>query len=158
MNSTLSLPYQRLAALGLSLPPVPTPIGRFVNTVEVGPLLYLSGQGPLDAEGHLHTGKVGRDVSVAAAYEHARLTGLNLLSVLHGAVGDLGRVQRIVKLLGFVNAVEDFTEHPAVINGCSDLLCEVFGNIGFHARSAIGVGSLPNNISVEVEAIFQCAP
>ena len=112
---------------------------------------------PVRVEGltHLHTGKVGRDVSVAAAYEHARLTGLNLLSVLHGAVGDLGRVQRIVKLLGFVNAVEDFTEHPAVINGCSDLLVEVLADKGHHARSAVGMSSLPFNIPVEIEVIVE---
>lgn len=151
-------PYERLAALGLTLPTAPSPIGHFVNAVESERLVYISGQGPLTADGHLYTGKVGRDVTLEAAYAHARLTGLNLIGVLHAAIGDLARVKRVVKLLGFVNATETFTQHPAVINGCSDLLCEVFGAIGPHARSAIGVASLPNNISVEVEAIIECAP
>ncbi len=158
MNTTVTTPYDRLAALGLELPGVPPPVGRFVTFVDTGPFLYLSGQGPRQADGHLFRGKVGRDVTIAAAYEHARLTGLNLLSVIDAALGDLARVTRIVKLLGFVNAVPDFAEHPAVINGCSDLFCDVFGDIGSHARSAIGVGSLPGNISVEVEAVVQYRP
>lgn len=155
---TSSTPYQRLEALGLRLPEAPPPVGRFVTFVESGRLVFLSGQGPREADGRLHCGKVGRDVTQVAAYEHARLTGLNLLGVLHAAVGDLGRVTRIVKLLGFVNAVPEFGEHPAVINGCSDLFCDVFGDIGAHARSAIGVGSLPGNITVEVEAVVEVRP
>lgn len=158
MTITTTTPYERLAALGLELPAVPPPIGRFVTFVEAGPLLYLSGQGPRQPDGAMMQGKVGRDVTVAAAYEHARLTGLNLLAVLDAALGDLSRVRRIVKLLGFVNAVPEFGEHPAVINGCSDLFNDVFGDIGSHARSAIGVGSLPGNISVEVEAVVEYRP
>jgi len=158
MTATSPTPYQRLSALGLTLPGVPPPVGRFVTFVEQGPLLFLSGQGPRQADGQMMSGKVGRDVSVAAAYEHARLTGLNLLSVIDAALGDLARVSRIVKLLGFVNAVPEFADHPAVINGCSDLFCDVFGDIGSHARSAIGVGSLPGNISVEVEAVVAYRP
>lgn len=148
-------PYERLSALGLTLPTPPAPIANFVTFVEASGLMFLSGQGPLDADGRLHIGKVGADVSVDAAYAHARLTGLNLLTVMHAALGDLGRVKRVVKLLGFVNAVPDFGDHPKVINGCSDLFAEVFGPMGAHARSAIGVGSLPNNISVEIEAIVE---
>lgn len=146
-------PYQRLQALGINLPPPPPPIANFVTHVREGNILYLSGQGPREVDGHLHAGKVGADVDVESAYEHARLTGINLLAVMHDALGDLGRVKRIVKLLGMVNAVPDFADHPRVINGCSDLLMDVFGKAGSHARSAVGFGSLPGNITVEIEAI-----
>lgn len=148
-------PYDRLRALGLDLVTPPTPIGNFRNFVRCGSLLFISGQGPLEADGTLHKGKVGRDVDVATAYQHARLTGLNLLSVVSEGIGDLGQVKQIVKLLGFVNAIPEFADHPKVINGCSDLFVDVFGDIGIHARSAIGVGSLPNNITVEIEAIVE---
>jgi enamine deaminase RidA (YjgF/YER057c/UK114 family) len=150
---TALTPYQRLAALGLRLPQAPEPIGNFTTHVREGSLIYLSGQGPTHADGRLHAGKVGAGVSVAEAYEHARLTGLNLLAVLHGALGDLGRVRRVVKLLGMVNAAPDFADHPAVINGCSDLFIAVFGEAGRHARSAVGFGSLPRQITVEIEAV-----
>ncbi|OCP05818.1 hypothetical protein BC374_04925 [Ensifer sp. LC13] len=146
-------PYQRLQALGIDLPPAPPPIANFVTHVQEGNILYLSGQGPREVDGHLHAGKVGADVDVESAYGHARLTGINLLAVMHDALGDLGRVKRIVKLLGMVNAVPDFEEHPRVINGCSDLMVDVFGAAGQHARSAVGFGSLPGNITVEIEAI-----
>ncbi len=146
---------QQLESLGLQLLPVPRPIGNFRNFVRTGSLVFISGQGPREADGSMHYGKVGRDVAVADAYEHARLTGLNVLSVLADAVGDLSRVAQVVKLLGLVNATDDFANHPDVINGCSDLLTSVFGEIGQHARSAIGVASLPNNITVEIEAIFE---
>ena len=144
-----------LETLGLHLLPVPKPIGNFRNYIRTGSLIFISGQGPREADGTLHKGKVGADVSSAEAYEHARLTGLNLLSVLADAIGDLGQVSQVVKLLGLVNATDSFTSHPDVINGCSDLLTAVFGEIGQHARSAIGVASLPNNITVEIEAIFE---
>jgi len=111
--------------------------------------------GVREADGRLHTGKVGRDVGLEAAYAHARLTGLNLLSVLHAATGDLDRVKRIVKLLGMVNGDPDFADHPKVINGCSDLFVEVFGARGQHARSAVGMGSLPMGIPVEIECIVE---
>lgn len=146
-------PYGRLAALGIQLPPPPPPIANFVTHVVEGRLLYLSGQGPREADGRLHTGKVGVDVCVDEAYGHARLTGVNLISVMQEALGDLGRVRRIVKLLGMVNAEPDFADHPAIINGCSDLLIDVFGEAGRHARSAVGFGSLPGRITVEIEAI-----
>ena len=144
-----------LESLGLELLPVPKPIGNFRNFVRTGSLIFISGQGPREADGSMHQGKVGRDVAPADAYRHAQLTGLNVLSVLADAVGDLGRVSQVVKLLGLVNATDDFTGHPDVINGCSDLFTRVFGEIGQHARSAIGVASLPNNFTVEIEAIFE---
>lgn len=147
-------PYDRLAALGLALPPVPEPIGNFANFVREGSLIFLSGQGPTYSNGDYHSGKVGADVSTEDAYAHARLTGLNLLSVLNGAVGDLSKVRRIVKILGMVNADPGFEDHPAVINGCSDLFMNVFGDeVGRHARSAVGFGSLPRQITVEIEAV-----
>lgn len=151
--------HDQIAALDLELPPTPAPIGTFRNVLQVGDLLYVSGQGPLDRNGRLHKGKVGRDVSVEAACEHARLTGLNILSVLSAHLGgDLSRVKRFIKLQGFVNATEDFADHPRVINGCSDLLVKLFGERGVHARTSIGVASLPNNITVEVEAIVEILP
>jgi enamine deaminase RidA (YjgF/YER057c/UK114 family) len=145
----------RLESLGLKLLPIPSPIGNFRNFVRTGSLIFISGQGPREADGTLHRGKVGVDVTTGDAYEHAKLTGLNILSVLADAVGDLGKVSQVVKLLGLVNAADNFASHPEVINGCSDLFTAVFGEIGQHARSAIGVSSLPNNITVEIEAIFE---
>ena len=151
--------YQRLAQMGLTLHKPPSPIGNFVNHTRIGNLMYLSGQGPSTSEGILHTGKVGLDVTAEQAYAHARLTGINLISVLHEELNDLNRVVKIVKLLGMVNASPDFSAHPSVINGCSDLMVEVFGpRIGMHARSAVGMGSLPNNITVEIEAIIEIQP
>ncbi|MCP8938306.1 RidA family protein [Alsobacter sp. SYSU M60028] len=153
----MTTPAERLKSLGIVLPTPPTPIANFVTHVEASGLLFLSGQGPREADGRMNTGKVGREVSVEDAYRHARLTGVNLLAVMQAALGDLGRVKRVVKLLGMVNAVPDFTDHPKVINGCSDLMVEVFGDAGRHARSAVGFGSLPGNITVEIEAIVQIA-
>jgi len=146
-------PYQRLERLGLTLPPAPEPIGNFTTFVREGSLIFLSGQGPTHPDGRMHTGKVGAGVTLPEAYEHARLTGLNLIAVLQAALGDLAKVRRIVKLLGMVNAAPDFEDHPAVINGCSDLFIEVFGEAGRHARSAVGFGSLPRQITVEIEAV-----
>ena len=148
-------PYDRLRQLGLELPTPATPVANYVPFVLVGGFLYLSGQGPRRADGSQCTGKVGSDVSVEVAYQHAQLTGLNLLAVAHLALGDLARVRQVVKVLGMVNAIPTFGEHPKVINGCSDLFVNVLGEAGRHARSAVGMGSLPNNISVEIEAILQ---
>jgi enamine deaminase RidA (YjgF/YER057c/UK114 family) len=146
-------PYARLRELGIILPPPPPPVGNFVPAVEEGSLLFLSGQGPVQ-QGRRYTGKVGGTVTLEEAYLHARIAGINLLAVMHAALGSLARVRRIVKLFGMVNATQDFANHPAVINGCSDLLVAVFGNeIGRHARSAVGVSSLPGQISVEIELI-----
>lgn len=150
-------PYDRLKQLGLELMTPAEPVANYVPFVLADGFLYLSGQGPRRADGVKHSGKVGADVSVEDAYAHARLTGLNLLSVAHAALGDLGRVRRVVKVFGMVNAVPGFVDHPKVINGCSDLFVGVFADAGRHARSAVGMGSLPGNISVEIEAIFQVA-
>nr|WP_245419722.1 RidA family protein [Phyllobacterium salinisoli] len=152
-DANQSSPYERLSSLGITLPAAPPPIANFVTHVQEGNILYLSGQGPREENGLLYSGKVGIDVSTEEAYGHARLTGINLLAVMHAALGDLGRVKRVVKLLGMVNAAPDFEDHPNVINGCSDLFMEVFGEAGQHARSAVGFGSLPGNITVEIEAI-----
>lgn len=158
MAEPLDTPDQRIAALGLVVPAPPAPIGNFCNHVVCGSQLFISGQGPVTSDGTLFTGKVGLDVSVPEAYGHARLVGLNLIAVMQHVLGDLARVARVVKLLGFVNAAAEFAEHPRVVNGCSDLLREVFGEAGLHARSAIGVASLPSNITVEVEAIVEIRP
>ena len=147
-------PADRLAALGLSLPPLPKPVANFLPLVRQGELLFLSGQGPVAPDGVRHTGKVGDGVTLEEAYAHARLTGLNLLAVLEAELGSLSRVRKIVKILGMVNAAPDFVAHPMVINGCSDLMVAVFGDeIGRHARSAVGMGSLPGQITVEIEMI-----
>ncbi len=148
-------PYDRIKELGLELPTPATPMANYVPFVLVNGFLYLSGQGPRRADGSMCTGKVGSEVSVAEAYTHAQLTGLNLLAVAHLALGDLARVRHVVKVLGMVNAIPTFGEHPKVINGCSDLFVNVLGDAGRHARSAVGMGSLPGNISVEIEAILQ---
>jgi enamine deaminase RidA (YjgF/YER057c/UK114 family) len=148
-------PYKRLQQLGLTLPTPVTPVANYVPYVLANGFLYLSGQGPRRADGSTPSGKVGDDVSVEEAYAHARLTGLNLLAVAHAALGDLGRIRRVVKVLGMVNATPTFGEHPKVINGCSDLFVDVFGEAGRHARSAVGMGSLPRNMTVEIEVIFQ---
>jgi enamine deaminase RidA (YjgF/YER057c/UK114 family) len=144
---------RRLAELGLVLPPPVKPVANYVPFVRHGTTIYLSGQGPRRPEGGMHTGKVGGDVSVDVAYGHARIVALQLLAVLREAAGGLDRVSRIVKVLGMVNAVPEFAQHPRVINGCSDLLVEVLGDRGRHARSAVGMGSLPDNITVEIELI-----
>ena len=144
----------RLKELGIVLPSVPTPVANYVPFRLVGNLLYLSGQGPRDEKGASLTGKVGKDVTVDEGYRRARLIGLGLLAAARHALGSLDRVDYVVKLLGMVNAVPEFTDQPKVINGCSDLLVEVFGDAGRHARSAVGMGSLPGQISVEIEAIL----
>jgi enamine deaminase RidA (YjgF/YER057c/UK114 family) len=145
----------RLRELGIALPPVPTPVANYVPAVLTGNLLYLSGQGPRNPAGGFHTGVVGAEVSAEEACRHARIVGLQLLAAARSALGDLDRVSRVVKLLGMVNAAPGFKRHPAVINGCSDLLVEVFGDAGRHARSAVGMGSLPENLTVEIEAIME---
>ena len=149
---------ERLASTGIPVAP-PAPIGTFANALLVDNLLYVSGQGPVEIDGSLHTGKVGRDVSVEEAYAHARLVGMNILSAVQAELGGWARFRRVVKVLGMVNAVDTFCDHPAVINGCSDLFMQVFGPAaGRHARSSFGVASLPRQITVEVEAVFLVHP
>ncbi|HEY8598967.1 MAG TPA: RidA family protein [Thermomicrobiales bacterium] len=145
----------RLEELGITLPAVGAPMGSYVHAVQTGNLLYLAGKGPHSAEGSMPKGKVGQDVSTDEAYVHARSVGLTLIAVLKETLGDLDRVKQVVKVLGMVNATPDFGDQPRVINGCSDLFGEVFGDAGKHARSAVGMGSLPNGITVEIEAIVE---
>jgi enamine deaminase RidA (YjgF/YER057c/UK114 family) len=144
----------RLRELGIVLPKVPTPVANYVPYRLAGNLLFLSGQGPRDDNGNNLTGKVGSEVSVEEAYKRARRIGLGLLAATRQALGSLDRVEAVLKVLGMVNAVPDFKDHPKVINGCSDLFVEVLGEAGKHARSAVGMGSLPNQISVEIEAVL----
>ena len=142
----------RMKELGVVLPPLSAPVGNYVQAVQTGNLVFLAGKGP----GKLR-GKVGRDLSVEEGYQAARACGLMLLAALADHLGSLDRVTRVVKVLGMVNADPEFGEHPKVINGCSDLMVEVFGDKGRHARSAVGMGSLPAQIPVEIEAIFEVA-
>jgi enamine deaminase RidA (YjgF/YER057c/UK114 family) len=148
----------RLKQLGLVLPNVPSPVANYVPFRLAGNLLFLSGQGPRDDKGNALTGKVGADVTVEEAYRRARSIGLQLLSTTRQALGSLDRVEAVLKVLGMVNAVPEFKDHPKVINGCSDLFVEVLGEAGRHARSAVGMGSLPHQISVEIEAILAVKP
>jgi enamine deaminase RidA (YjgF/YER057c/UK114 family) len=144
----------RLKQLGIVLPKVPTPVANYVPFRLVGSLLYLSGQGPRDEKGGLMSGKVDSEVSVDEGYRRARIVGLGLLAATREALGSLDRVEAVVKLLGMVNSVPTFGDQPKVINGCSDLFVEVFGDAGRHARSAVGMVALPGQISVEIEAIL----
>ena len=149
-------PEQKLKQLGIDLGAVSAPVASYVNAVRTGNLLFLAGKGPRpDASGARPKGKVGREYTTEQAYQHARTVGLDLLAVMRAELGSLDRVKRVVKVLGMVNAVPEFTEHPKVINGCSDLFVEVFGEAGRHARSAVGMGSLPMGIPVEIEAIVE---
>ncbi len=146
---------QRVKELGLELPAVTPPVATYVNAARTGNLLFLSGKVPVTADGQMLKGKVGADVSTEEAARHARLGGLHLIAVMRHELGSLDKVKRVVKLLGMVNAVPDFTDQPKVINGCSDLMVEVFGDKGRHARSAVGVGSLPLGVTVEIEVIVE---
>ena len=148
----------RLKKLGLVLPRLQQPTANYLPYRLVGNLLFLSGQGPRDENGRALTGKLGADVSLDEGYRRARLIGLGLLAAMRDALGSLDRVEFIVKLLGMVNATPEFNDSPKVINGCSDLLVEVFGDAGRHARSAVGNVMLPNQISVEIEAIVAVKP
>lgn len=146
-------PEQRLQQLGLVLPAVTAPRGNFDAYVLDGNTLYLSGKGAPAREDMATVPKVGREISATEARDHAREVGLHLIATMKAALGDLSRVRRVVKVLGMVNATPNFMQHTEVINGCSDLLVEVFGDAGRHARSAVGVGSLPRGFAVEIEAV-----
>ena len=148
----------RLKELGIVLPSLGTPVANYLPYRLAGNILYLAGQGPRDESGKQLTGKLGKDISVEEGYRRARLVGLGLLAATRDALGSLARVDYIVKLLGMVNAVPDFNDSPKVINGCSDLFVEVFGDAGRHARSAVGNVMLPNQISVEIEGIVAVKP
>lgn len=157
-NNQQSDVEQRLTELGIELPKVSPPVANYVNAVQTGNLLFLAGKGPRKPDGSYITGKVGINLSLEQAQEAARLTAINQLAVLKAELGDLDRVNRIVKVTGMVNAVDDFGNQPEVINGFSDLMVEVFGEKGKHARAAVGMGSLPRNIAVEIEMVVEIEP
>ena len=149
-------PEKKLAELGITLPGASSPVANYVGAVRTGNLLFLAGCGPAKGpDGKSPKGQVGTDLTVEEGYEAARLVGINLLARLKEELGELSRVKRVVKLLSMVNAASGFTETPAVANGCSDLLVEVFGEKGRHARSAVGMSALPMNIPVEIEMIAE---
>jgi enamine deaminase RidA (YjgF/YER057c/UK114 family) len=149
-------PESRLKALGLDLPPAPRPVAVYKPLIIVGTMAYVSGHGPLKPDRSLMTGRVGSEVDAEFGKSAARQTGLAILATLRAQLGSLDRVRRVVKMLGMVNCAPDFCDHPAVVNGCSELFRDVFGeDNGVGARSAVGMGSLPGNISVEIEAIFE---
>ncbi len=146
----------RIKELNLELPPAPKPVGVYKPLVITGRFAYVSGHGPLKADRTLITGRVGADLDLAAGKLAARQVGLAILATLRAQLGNLDRVQRLIKLLGMVNSTPEFRDHPAVINGCSELFADLWGpDHGVGARSAVGMGSLPGNIAVEIEAIFE---
>lgn len=146
---------ERIGELGIELGEPYMPVANYVSSVRSGNLVFMSGAGPQMSDGEYITGKVGSDLTVEEGYEAARLTGIVLLSALKDQIGDLNKVERIIKVKGMVNADPSFTQHPAVINGISDLMVEIFGERGKHARAAVGMGSLPMNIACEIEMIVQ---
>ncbi|MEL6254338.1 MAG: RidA family protein [Bacteroidota bacterium] len=148
-------PEAKLKELGIELSTPGVPVANYVNAVQTGNLLFLAGKGPSKPEGGYVTGKVGQDITVEEGYEAARLTAISQLSVLKAELGNLNRVKRIVKVLGMVNCGPEFGNQPEVINGFSDLMVEVFGERGKHARAAVGMNSLPRNTSVEIEMIVE---
>ncbi len=149
-------PEAKLKELGIVLPAVGKPIANYVKWVRTGNLVFLSGHGPEDkTRGGYITGKLGKDLSIEEGYAAARLTGVSLLASLKEAVGDLSKVKRIVKVLGMVNGTDSFADQPKVINGFSDLMVAVFGDAGKHARSAVGMASLPMNMAVEIEMVVE---
>ncbi|MBO0931570.1 RidA family protein [Fibrella aquatilis] len=152
----MNTPDENFAAMNLQLPPAPTPKGVYKPSLIVGNFIYVSGHGPYLPDDSLMTGRVGSEVDLAFGNAAAKQTGLAILATLTAALGSLNRVKRVVKILGMVNAVPEFGEHPKVINGCSDLFAQIWGTEnGIGVRSAVGMGSLPGNISVEIEAMFE---
>jgi len=155
----MTVAENRLAELRIELPDAPTPVANYVPAVRTGNLLYLSGSGPAPGpDGTVARGKLGADLTVEQGYDVARLVGLNLIARLKAELGDLDRVKRVVKLLAMVNSSPDFNQPPAVANGCSDLLVNVFGDKGRHARSAVGMATLPGDIPVEIEMVVEVEP
>lgn len=147
---------EKVKELNLELPPAPKPVAVYKTLVTVGNLAFVSGHGPLRADKSLIKGRVGRDLDLNAGKAAARQVGLAILATLRSELGSLNRVKRVIKILGMVNCTDDFEQHPAVINGCSELFAEVFGQEnGIGSRSAVGMGSLPGNIAVEIEATFE---
>lgn len=148
---------EKITKMEITLTTPPPPVANYVNSVRSGNLVFMAGKGPTKPEGGYIQGKLGDDLSIDDGYEAARLAGISQLSALKAEIGDLNKVVRIVKVTGMVNATETFTNQPEVINGFSDLMVEVFGDRGKHARAAVGMGSLPRNIAVEVEMIVEVA-
>lgn len=148
-------PEQKLKEKGIVLTIPSNPVANYVNAVRTGNLLFLAGKGPTRNDGTQIRGKVGKDLTIEQGYEAGRVVAINHLAVLKATLGDLKKVKRVVKVLGMVNCESNFTEHPKVINGYSDLMVEIFGEKGKHARSAVGMGSLPNDIAVEVEVVVE---
>jgi enamine deaminase RidA (YjgF/YER057c/UK114 family) len=146
---------EKINSLGINLPEIGSPMGNFLPCIRTGNLLYISGQIPFDSSGKPVTGVVGDNVSSEEAYKYARLAGLYILSVAQAYLNSLDRIRKIVKINGYVNCIVGFTDQPAVINGCSDLFVELWGDNGKHARAAIGVSGLPAGVPVEIEAIFE---
>jgi enamine deaminase RidA (YjgF/YER057c/UK114 family) len=146
---------EKLTEMGLTLPPPADPVGAYIGAVQVGNLLFVSGHGPRRYGDVITNGKVGKDLNLEQAYETARSVMLNVLGTVKSTIGDLDRVERIVKLLGMVNCAPGFNQTPAVINGASDLLIALYGENGRHARSAVGMAELPNDIAVEIEMIVR---
>ncbi|HEX8061306.1 MAG TPA: RidA family protein [Cyclobacteriaceae bacterium] len=146
---------KKLRDLGITLTEPSKPVANYVKAVRTGNLIYLAGHAPVKADGSYVTGKVGLDLTVEQGYEAAKLTAISLLSTLKAELGDLNKVKRVIKVLGMVNCHSDFADHPKVINGCSDLLVAVFGDKGKHARSSVGMNSLPLNTSVEIEMVVE---
>lgn len=151
-------PEENLKKLGIELPETSKPIANYVSIVQTGNLLFLAGKGPSLPNGKYITGKIGTDLTIEDGYQAARLTGLHQLASLKSYLGSLNKVKRIVKVLGMVNCKEDFIAHPQVINGFSDLMVEIFGDLGKHARSSVGMCSLPSNMAVEIEMIIELYP
>jgi enamine deaminase RidA (YjgF/YER057c/UK114 family) len=148
-------PEEKLIQMGITLPPAPNPAANYVNAVRTGNLLFLAGKGPNTPDGKYITGKVGIDLTVEQGYEAAKTVAINQIAVLKHELGDLRKVKRIVKVLGMVNSGPDFTDHSKVMNGYSDMMVAVFGEAGKHARSSVGMYSLPFGIAVEVEMIVE---
>lgn len=163
LNRTISIqnipegynPEQNLNKLGIKLHELSVPKANYVHAVRTGNLIFLAGKGPSNEKGESIKGKLGKDLDIEAGYAASRLVGVRQLSVLKAELGNLNKVKRIVKVKGMVNAIDEFTDHPKVINGYSDLMVEVFGERGKHARAAVGMGSLPSNIAVEIEMVVE---
>jgi len=147
--------YKVLTDLGIELKSPTAPVANYTNVVQAGKLLFLAGKGSRTDSGQIISGKVGRDLTVKQGYEAAKRVAISQIEVLHSHLGDLGKVKRIVKVTGMVNATDDFTQHPEVINGFSDFMVEVFGDRGKHARAAVGMASLPRNLAVEIDMIVE---
>lgn len=154
-KTTAASPEQVLDSLGITLKNKGTPTANFVYAVRTGKLVFTAGHIPVDANGKVIKGKLGKELTVEQGQQAARRSGISLLSTLKQELGDLSKIKRIIKVTGMVNATADFTQHSQVINGFSDLMVEVFGDKGKHARSAVGMGSLPVNAAVEIEMIVE---